>query len=143
MYQVYGLAIAQHIDNNGLPHTPRLLVTMDMKALLKWAGPQVVDLMDQIFGGEHEEITVSAAVAHLLHGLETDEVVDLFEQMELEVPEESGQPTLIYVCVGTDPWDVEDKLTDKVGEIDEDDDEDELDEAYLEEEGDLEEDDED
>lgn len=141
MYQVFGFAIAPYIDKNGLPHTPRIIVTPDVMALIREAAPLLTELVEQITGEEQADLNVAATIAHHIHGINPDSVMDLFEALELgDLDEQYDQAPKVYLGIGSDEDDLEDKLIDLVGEPD---DEDDLDEAFLEEEGDLEEDDED
>lgn len=124
MYRVYGYAVAQYIDRNGLPHTPQVKVSPIMRTMLDEATPVLQELMEAITGKEYESVNVAAMIASNYHEMDDNEPVELLEKLEED--DEFDQSPKFYVVVGTDEDDLEDLLIGLVGEPDDEDEDDYL-----------------
>lgn len=125
---LFGFAVQGHVDRNGLPQLPRIVVSHDLSRVLDQATPLLLDLLDDVTDTEHTELNVRAMIAVQFHDLDLMSPVNLFD-LEDGDPNTYEDAPEFYLAMGDDEGDLEDLLIDLVGDPSEDDDEDYLEET--------------
>lgn len=124
MYNVFAYAISGYIDRNGLPHTPRIVVSPDLHEMLPRATAQLTELMDDVTGEENDEVHVAAMLSTHFHEMLPMTPLDVFEEIDEDETYENAPK--FYVAVGVDEDDLEDLMIGIVGDPEQDDEDDYL-----------------